>query len=78
MCDAFEYMVKLEDARESRIYGRDIVNSTAKRILDLVRKHPLHACRSFEFGLRGNLLSCDEMRFTPRDRSLFTEGKLVG
>ena len=45
MCDAFEYMVKLEDARESRIYGRDIVNSTAKRILDLVRKHPLHACR---------------------------------
>jgi len=35
MCDVFEYMVKLEDARESRIYGRDIVNSTAKRILDL-------------------------------------------
>ena len=37
MCDVFEYIVKLEDARESRIYGRDVMNPTAKRILDLVR-----------------------------------------
>ncbi|XP_065056630.1 uncharacterized protein LOC135684868 isoform X2 [Rhopilema esculentum] len=35
MCDVFEYIVKLDDAKESRIYGRDVLNSTAKRILDL-------------------------------------------
>ncbi len=36
MCDVFSYLMKLDDAKESRVWGRDVLNDTAKRLIDKV------------------------------------------
>ena len=52
MCDVFEYIVKLDDACESRIWGRDVLSDTAKRLIDKVKQHETVLCsfNAWEFN----------------------------